>query len=95
MIPEDAARARRVIDGTARVLALRFVLSAPGSTRSEVAVGAGMSVPAAQVALRELEELGYITTDIAGPRNGRRIRYTAVPGSVGQDLDALKSWLLG
>jgi hypothetical protein len=93
-IPADASRARKVVDGTARMLALKYLLGAPNSTRPEIADGAGISTAAAQEELLALEHLGYVTVDVQGPRNGRLIRYTAVPGAVGQDLEALTSWLL-
>jgi hypothetical protein len=93
-IPEDASRARKVVDGTARILALKYLLGAPNSTRPEIADGAGISPAAAQEELLELERLGYVTVDVRGPRNGRLIHYTAVPEAIGQDLAALTRWLL-
>jgi hypothetical protein len=93
-VPDDASRARKGIDGTARMLVLRYLLNAPDSTRPQVAAGTGISAAAAGLALGDLEQLGYVKADLDGPRNGRLVRYAAVRGAVAQDLDALTSWLL-
>lgn len=93
-IPDGASRARKGIDGTARTLVLRFLMSAPNSTRPEVAEHTGISEATARLALGDLEQLGYVKADIERPRKGRHVRYSAVRGVFSEDLEALTSWLL-
>lgn len=74
LMPRSARAAHRAISGNGRLRALRFLLDHPGSTRSEIAHGAGISFGASQAVLLALEELGYVVADTTGPRNGRGTR---------------------
>jgi hypothetical protein len=93
-IPDGASRARKGIDGTARTLVLRFLMTTPNSTQPEVVQHTGISAAAARLALGDLEQLGYVKADVERPRRGRHVRYAAVRGTFSADLEALTSWLL-
>jgi DNA-binding transcriptional ArsR family regulator len=76
------------------VAVLRFLLDNPDSSRTSIVSGTGVSQGSASVALRELEELGYVTADIEGPRKGRSVRYVANRGVLTDDLTAFMAWML-
>ncbi len=93
-VPPRAAAAQRAIAGTARLAVLRYLLAHPASLRSAICADAGVSLASASVALRELEELGYVTADAAEPRRGRTVRYTAQRDVLTDDLTAFMAWVL-
>jgi len=93
-MPERAAAVHHAVSGTSRLVTLRWLLEHAGSTRSELVDGAGLTSSAARFALRELEELGYVKTDIEGARKGRVIRYTVARPVLTDDLTAFVAWLI-
>lgn len=93
-LPPRAAAAQKAISGTARVSVLRYVLDHPGSSRPGIVAGTGVSLGSASVALRELEELGYVAADVEEPRKGRTVRYSANRGILTDDLTAFMAWML-
>lgn len=93
-IPDSASRARKGLDGTARTLVLRYLMTTPNSTQPEVVEHTGISPAAARLALGDLEQLGYVKANVERPRRGRHVKYAAVRGAVTSDLEALTSWLL-
>lgn len=92
--PPRAAAAHKAISGHARMSVLRFLLDNPSSSRPGIVAGTGVSLGSASVALRELEELGYVTADVDAPRKGRTVRYTANRGVLTDDLTAFMAWML-
>lgn len=93
-MPERAAAVHHAVSGTSRLIALHWLLEHAGSTRSELADATGLTASAARFALRELEQLGYVTADIRGARKGRVIRYTATRPVLTDDLTAFVAWLI-
>lgn len=93
-VPPRAAAAHKAISGHARMTVLRFLLDNPGSSRPGIVAGTGVSQGSASVALRELEELGYVTADVEAPRKGRSVRYSANRGVLTDDLTAFVAWML-
>ncbi|MBX3196225.1 MAG: hypothetical protein KF727_14140 [Microbacteriaceae bacterium] len=93
-MPPRAAAAHRAITGTARLLVLRYVLANDDALRHDVAEGAGVSEKGAWVALRELTELGYVTT-VVDESDGRGTqRFTADRARLEKDLAALVAWTI-
>lgn len=93
-MPRRAAAAQKAIASSSRLTAIRFLLNRPSSSRPEIVAATGMSPATARIALLELEELGYVSVDIDGPRNGRSIRYSANRAALTDDLSALFAWTL-
>lgn len=93
-MPERAAAARDAIAAPVRLSTLHFLLRAPGSTRTQIAAGTDNDVSSVRAALVELEQLGFVTADVAEPRNGRTVRYSASRGAVTDDLVSFVAWML-
>ena len=93
-MPERVAAAHKAISGTSRLRTLRFLLDSPGSTRTQISEGSGISTTSLQPTLLELEQLGYVSANIEGPRNGHTIRYTANRAAITDDLTAFVAWTL-
>lgn len=93
-MPSRAAAAHKAIASSSRLTTIRFLLDRPGSSRPEIVTATGMSAATARIALLDLEELGYVSVNIDGPRNGRSIRYSANRAALTDDLSALFAWTL-
>jgi len=94
-LPPRADAARQVVSGPARLSTLRFVLDHSATTRPTIVAGLHISSESVAVALRELEQLGYISGSVDAPhRNGRSVRYTANREAFADDLALLVKWIL-
>lgn len=79
----------------ARLLVLRALLAAPSATRADVAAAGNLAARSAWGALRELEELGYVTVEgreVTG--RGANHRYSVDRQRLDDDLEALVRWVL-
>jgi len=94
-LPLRADAARQVLSGPARLSTLRFVLDHPAATRPTIVTGLHISSESVAVALRELEQLGYMAASVdAAHRNGRSVLYTANREAFADDLAVLVKWVL-
>lgn len=94
-MPPRVAAAHKATGGTARLLVLRFLLANPGASRSDIVSGAGAGEKSAWVAVRELDELGYIATVEATSTAGRTIhRYTVNREQLQADMTEFVAWVL-
>ncbi len=93
-MPERPAMALKALTGISRLATIRFLLDHPDSPRSEIIQATGMSAAGARIALMDLEEFGYVTASIAGPRSGRNVRYSANRATITDDLCALLAWTI-
>lgn len=89
-----AATAHRAIQNEARLGILRFLLQAGTATRADINAATGLTVSTAVVAIRDLEQAGYITTNVEGDRAGRRVEYTIDRQKLTADLFDFMAWLL-
>jgi DNA-binding transcriptional ArsR family regulator len=89
-----AATAHRAIQNEARLGILRYLLHCGTASRAEINAATGLTVSTAAVAIRELEQAGYITTNVEGERAGRRVEYTIDRPKVTADLFDFMGWLL-
>lgn len=93
-MPARVAAAQRAISSTARLTVLRFLLGNPGSTRAEVSTGAGIGSKSTWVALKELQELGFVdVTQDAGTGPGANHRFSVDGSRLSEDLGALVAWI--
>lgn len=94
-MPVRAAAAHHAVSGNGRLVALRWLLTHPNSTRAEIVAGTGITSSAAQSILLTLEDLGYIRIDNPDePRKGRMIRYTAERAQITRDLHEFVAWTI-
>jgi hypothetical protein len=94
-MPPRVAAAHKATTGTGRLLVLRFLLANPNASRVEVAEGSGAGAKSAWVAIRELEELGYVQTAPDTSAAGRTIhRYSVDRELLSADMAAFVSWVL-
>jgi hypothetical protein len=92
-MPEAALRAQRATAAPTRAVVLRYLIQNPASTATEI--GAATGAKAIHPALLELEQLGFVTGDIEGNRNGRKVRYTVDRVALRDALDAFTRWVMG
>lgn len=90
-----AASAHRAIQNEARLSVLRMLLREGTATRAEITAATGLTVSTALVAIRDLEQAGYVLTNVEGDRKGNRVEYSADRQKVTADLFDLLGWLLG
>lgn len=90
-----AAAAYRAIQNESRLACLRYLLTVPSATRPEVSSATGLTATTTMGALRELEELGFVTASRPPQQHGPRPRYQAHRDVVTSDLLTLVSWVLG
>lgn len=94
-LPDRVAAAQRALSGPARLLVLRFVLAHPDSRRAEVVEGTGLGTDTGYKALRELQQIGFVTvTKDAGTGPGANHRYSVDGDRLRDDLAALVAWVL-
>jgi DNA-binding transcriptional ArsR family regulator len=93
-MPPRAATVHEAISGTSRLITLRFLLENPGSTRTQLVDGTGLTFSTARIALRDLESAGYVAADVVGNRNGRSVHYSARRDVLTDDLTAFVAWML-
>lgn len=95
-MPDDAARARTVMGSVSRVDVMRFLNKNGRSTTAEILEGTGLRGNTARKALRELEELGFVTADLpADGRSGHVVHFQPNTAEVTAALLAFTSWFVG
>ena len=93
-MPDNVQAMHHVLGSSTRLTVLRYLLDHPRSTRQLIADDTGVSVAAAGVALRQLQEHGYVDADIpAELRVGRNPQYSVQRRRVLDDAGAFFAWL--
>jgi DNA-binding MarR family transcriptional regulator len=93
-LPDGVRRLQSVMGSLSRLQTLRCVWTEPDVDRQGIIDATGMALPSVRLALVELEEMGYVTVDQPrGQRNGRRLRYTAAPDRMKNDVEETLRWM--
>jgi predicted ArsR family transcriptional regulator len=94
-MPERADVAYRAIAGTSRLIALRYLLRHPESSRATIAADTGLTSVTARAALTELEQLGYVKVDDeSSSRQGRHLHYSVNESAFKGDFSRFVAWVL-
>ncbi len=84
-----AERARSLLGAPVRLQVLRFLLSNPQQSRTQLVERTGIALPTVRQAIAHLQEAGYLDLDGSYP-----VRYSANRARVAEDTAALQVWLL-
>lgn len=94
-MPERADVAYRAIAGTSRLIALRYLLQHPESSRASIAEATGLTSVTTRAALTELEQLGYVKVDEqTSSRQGKHLRYSVDQSAFRGDFSRFVEWVL-